>query len=102
MSAARKPLTVAELVTRVVITVPEYAATFCADERTVRRAIKYGQIQALLIGGTWRIPVAPLLPQCGLTPPDMQGATPPSWPLAAVSTDQEEVRHVDGNPRPAI
>ena len=62
----RRPLSLADLQNRVVITVPEYAATFCADERTVRRAIRDGQIQALQIGDTWRIPVTPLLRQCGL------------------------------------
>ena len=35
MSRQAAPLTPDELCSRVVITVPEYAATFCADERTV-------------------------------------------------------------------
>jgi excisionase family DNA binding protein len=62
----REPLTPAELRSRIVLTVPEYAATFFADERTVRRAIQEGQIQALQVGNTWRILVAPLLKHCGL------------------------------------
>jgi hypothetical protein len=88
MSTAREPLTPAQLRSRVVISVPEYAATFDADERTVRRAIREGQIQALQIGDIWRIPVAPLLRQCGLdlensdagggTPANASTSTPPS------------------------
>jgi hypothetical protein len=66
VSAARGPLTAAELQSRIVITVPEYSATFFADERTVRRDIKDGRLQALQVGTTWRILVAPLLRQCGL------------------------------------
>jgi excisionase family DNA binding protein len=65
----RKPLTPAELRSRVVITVAEYAVTFSYDERTVRRAIREGQLQALQVGDTWRIPVAPLLQRCGLADP---------------------------------
>jgi hypothetical protein len=62
----REPLTPAELRGRVVITVPEHAATFFADERTVRRDIQEGRLQAIQVGTTWRILVAPLLQQCGL------------------------------------
>jgi excisionase family DNA binding protein len=66
VSAGRRPLTPAELQSRIVITVPEYAATFGYDQRTVRRAIREGQIPALQVGDTWRILVVPLLKQCGL------------------------------------
>jgi hypothetical protein len=62
----REPLTPAELRGRVVITVPEHAATFFADERTVRRDIQEGRLQAIQVGTTWRILVAPLLQQYGL------------------------------------
>jgi hypothetical protein len=62
----REPLSPAELRGRVVITVPEFAATFFSDERTVRRDIKEGRLQALQVGTTWRILVAPLLQQCAL------------------------------------
>jgi excisionase family DNA binding protein len=70
MSAARKPLTAPELQSRIVITVPEYAATFGLDERTARRAIRDGQLAAIQIGDTWRIPTRPLLRQCGLDQED--------------------------------
>jgi excisionase family DNA binding protein len=69
----RKPLSPDELGRRVVITVQEYAATFGADGRTVRKAIRAGQIHAVQVGDTWRIPVAPLLRQCGLDPEDSEG-----------------------------
>jgi excisionase family DNA binding protein len=72
----REPLSPEELRGRVVITVAEYAATFCADERTVRRAIRDGQIQGLQVGDTWRIPVAPLLRQCGLENSEAADTTP--------------------------
>ncbi len=66
----RQPLALTELSSRIVITVPEYAATFDVDERTARRAIREGQLHALRIGDTWRIPVAPLLQKCGLADPN--------------------------------
>jgi hypothetical protein len=66
----RQPLTLADLLSRIVITVPEYAAIFLADERTVRRDIKDGRLQALQVGTTWRILVAPLLQRCGLADAD--------------------------------
>jgi excisionase family DNA binding protein len=69
----RKPLSPDELGRRVVITVQEYAATFGADQRTVRKAIRAGQIRAVQVGDIWRIPVAPLLRQCGLDLEDSEG-----------------------------
>ena len=79
-----QPLLPDELRSRVVITVGEYAATFFADERTVRRDIKAGKIQALQVGDTWRIPVAPLLVQCGLTPENSE--VRPATRLIAATT----------------
>jgi excisionase family DNA binding protein len=70
----RKPLSPDELRRRIVITVQEYAVTFSANERTVHRAMRDGQIPALQIGTTWRIPVAPLLQQCGLASEDSEAA----------------------------
>jgi excisionase family DNA binding protein len=96
MSIARAPLTPAELRSRVVITVPEYAATFSADERTVHRAIRNGQIHALRIGDTWRIPVAPLLQQCRLTPGDREGE-PSSSPIASTPTRTNVIGRPDEN-----
>ncbi|MEV4107745.1 helix-turn-helix domain-containing protein [Nonomuraea sp. NPDC049695] len=43
---------------RLFATVPETAGLFGADERTVRRAIKDGQIPAVQVGATYRVPVA--------------------------------------------
>jgi excisionase family DNA binding protein len=87
MSTTRQPLTPNELCGRIVITVPEYAATFGYDERTVRRAVRDGQIQALQIGDTWRIPTAPLLRQLGITPENSEGE-PGSSPIASTATLQ--------------
>ncbi len=60
------PLSPDELRCRVVITVAEFAATWDMDERSVRRAIRAGEIQAQQFGNLWRIPTRPLLRQCGL------------------------------------
>jgi hypothetical protein len=70
VSACRRRLTPAELQNRVVLTVPEYAATFFVDERTARRDIKEGRLKAIQVGTTWRILVAPLLALCGLADAD--------------------------------
>jgi excisionase family DNA binding protein len=87
MSACRRqPLTLAELLSRVVLTVPEYAATFDVDERTARRAIREGQLHALRIGDTWRIPVAPLLQKCGLADADPTGIDLANSEAAPAST----------------
>lgn len=70
MTRTVQPLTVAELQSRIVITVPEFSTTFEVDDRTARRAIREGQLAAIQIGGTWRVLVAPLLRQCGLDLPE--------------------------------
>jgi excisionase family DNA binding protein len=83
-----------------VITVLEYAATFCADERTVRRAIKDGQIQALQVGTTWRIPVAPLLSRCGIDLENSEGG-PASPPVATTPTPLNAIGQSHDHPSTA-
>lgn len=95
----RQPLTPAELLGRVVITVPEYAATFFADERTVRRDIKVGRLNALQVGDTWRILVAPLLRQCGLTDPGNSEGEPGSSPIATIGTTPDQIGRLQHAPR---
>jgi hypothetical protein len=70
MTRTVQPLTVAELQTRVVLTIPEFSTTFHVDDRTARRAIREGQLAAIQISGTWRVLVAPLLRQCRLDLPE--------------------------------
>jgi len=43
---------------RLFATVPEFVAVSGYDERTVRKGIKAGEIPAIRVGVTWRIPVA--------------------------------------------
>lgn len=43
---------------RLFATVPEIAEIFGYDERTVRRGIKAGQIPAVQVGATHRVPTA--------------------------------------------
>jgi excisionase family DNA binding protein len=43
---------------RLFATIPETAAIFAYDQRTVRRAILAGEIPGVRAGSTWRIPVA--------------------------------------------
>jgi excisionase family DNA binding protein len=94
MSAGkRQPLTLAELLSRIVITVPEYAATFDVDERTARRAIKEGQLQALQVGATWRIPVAPLLRRCGMDPEDSEAVSATDTAARYDSRHLKAIRH---------
>jgi excisionase family DNA binding protein len=47
--------------------VPVVASILDADPRTVRRAIKDGQIPAVKVGATYRVPVAWLRQQAGAT-----------------------------------
>jgi excisionase family DNA binding protein len=54
---------------RVFATVPEAAAILRYDVRTVRRGIAAGDIPAIRVGATNRIPVSWLREQAG-TPPD--------------------------------
>ncbi len=50
-------LTLADLEHRDFATVPEYAAVLRCDPRTVRSAIKAGEIPAVKVGTEYRIPV---------------------------------------------
>jgi hypothetical protein len=93
----RRPLSVADLQNRVVITVPEYAATFCADERTERRAIREGKLQAVQLGDTWRIPVAALLKQCGIDLENSEGE-PGSPPVAMTPTPLKAIGQSHDHP----
>lgn len=43
---------------RLFVSVQELAEVFDYDERTVRQAIKDGQIPATKVGATWRVPTA--------------------------------------------
>lgn len=79
-----------ELRQRLFISVPEAAAdVFDVDERTLRRAIKDGQVPSLKVGNKTLIPVPKLLPLLG---------------LEAGSTDQEPggLRLVGGSGRDAV
>lgn len=85
-------MTLDELRSRNFATVAEVAETFFGgqvDERTVRRAIADGQIQAVKVGAKTLVPVAPLLAM--IDAPEQPGTaapTPPAEPgtdaLAAV------------------
>ncbi|MFI9552361.1 helix-turn-helix domain-containing protein [Nonomuraea endophytica] len=58
-----------EMSERLFATVPEVGRLLRADERTIRRAIADGQIPAVRLGATWRIPVAWLRVRALLDPP---------------------------------
>lgn len=57
----RGRLSVEALRGRVFIPVPEAAQVFEVDPRTLRRGIEAGEIPAVKIAGSWRLPVAKLL-----------------------------------------
>jgi excisionase family DNA binding protein len=50
------------------MTVPEVADLARVDQRTLRRAIEAGEIPAVRLGNTVRIPTAALLQLAGLSP----------------------------------
>lgn len=61
-------MTVPDLDGRMFLTVTEYAELARCDPRTVRRAIAAGQIPAIQISGSTRIPVPKVREQLGLGP----------------------------------
>lgn len=48
-------------------TTTETGAVLRYDHRTVRAAIEEGQIPAVRVGSTWRVPVAWIMQQAGLS-----------------------------------
>jgi excisionase family DNA binding protein len=51
---------------RLFLTVGEFAELYRCDERTARRGIERGEVPAVRVGSTIRIPVAALLRMAGL------------------------------------
>jgi excisionase family DNA binding protein len=60
---------------RLFLTVGEFSELYRCDERTARRGIERGDVPAVRVGSTVRIPVATLLRMAGLEPKDA-AATP--------------------------
>lgn len=57
-AAQRDPVSLDDLGDRLFAAVPEVAAVFRWDERTVRKAIRAGEMPGIRAGSTWRVPVA--------------------------------------------
>jgi excisionase family DNA binding protein len=62
------PLDLADLRARLFTTVPVVADLLDLDERTVRRGIQRGELPAVRVGNTLRIPVAAVLRLAGIDP----------------------------------
>lgn len=56
---------------RLFLTVSEVAEILRADPRTVRRGIEAGDIPAVHVSSTVRIPTGPFLTACGLSPDEI-------------------------------
>lgn len=59
---------------RLFATVPEFVKASGYDARTVRKGIEAGEIPAIKVGSTWRIPVAWIREQAGLGTDGSAGA----------------------------
>ena len=59
---------------RLFATVPEFVKVSGYDARTVRKGIEAGEIPAIRVGATWRIPVAWIREQAGLSDDGSAGA----------------------------
>lgn len=69
-------MTLDDLGDRLFAYVPEVAAILCRDERTVRAAIRAGQIPATKAGQRYIIRVSWLRQQAGITEPSPVAAVP--------------------------
>jgi excisionase family DNA binding protein len=58
---------------RLFATVPEFVEVSGYDARTVRKGIEAGEIPAIRVGATWRIPVAWIRAQAGLAAAAAEG-----------------------------
>jgi excisionase family DNA binding protein len=85
---------------RLFLTVGEFSEFYRCDERTARRGIERGDVPAVRVGSTIRIPVAALMQMAGLeeiTPDSSEGE--PASPLIA-STPMPPQRSVYRNDDP--
>lgn len=70
-------MTVDEIRARLFLTVSEVAEILRADPRTVRRGIEAGEIPAVRVSSTVRVPVPALLSLLGETPVANDASLPP-------------------------